>query len=249
MHELPPDWRERMARLVSSADPADATLFAGGPVLSPLAQIGIYREQYHLRLVEAVQEDLLGLTKWVGESTVHEWVVGYLAKHPSRSWTLNRASLRFADWLADQPGVSVAQVEMARVDRAVQMGFEAGAGRPLSLADLASVPVLALAPHVTLLQQSTNVHAVRSALLADQSAPELVEAPLFLVLYRQNRGMRHWIMDEAPWRVLEGLAAGTALMESVQAVVDGGLVAPEALEGAVATWFRDFAEDGLLVRG
>jgi hypothetical protein len=38
-------------------------------------------------------------------------------------------------------------------------------------------------------------------------------------------------------------------MVALEQVVADGLLAPEDVETSVATWFKDFVTDGLLVRG
>lgn len=247
MDELPTDWRERMVALVSGQVPADGALFAGGPALSPLEQIGVYRRQYVLRLTEAVEDDLLGLAALVGEERLHAWVLAYLAAHPSESWTLNRLSVAFPDWLAHQD-VTVVEHDMALLDRAVQSGFEAASGHVLTPEDLAAMPALSLAPHVTLLELSTNVHAVRTALLAGDVPPEVVEAPVKLAVYRRGRSMRHWVMPDALFVLCQQLAAGRPLMAALEGLLVDGHLTPEDLQASVGGWFRELAEEGVVVR-
>lgn len=249
MDELPEDWRARMVQLVSGQVPADGALFAGGPAVTPEQRIGLYRTQYRLRLVEAVEDDLLGLRRLAGDERVRRWIEAYLMTNPSTSWTLDRLSHRFAAWLASQEDASVSAVEMAQLDHAVQRGFSAGDGVALSADDLASVPALALAPHVTLLRHTTTVYAVRSALLVGESVPALEDADVRLVLHRRDRRMRHWRMDAGPFAVLEAIGAGEGVMDAVSAGVEAGGVEADQVGGAVASWFQSFAEEGLLVRG
>ncbi|MCB9668846.1 MAG: putative DNA-binding domain-containing protein [Alphaproteobacteria bacterium] len=245
--ELPTDWRDRMVQLVSGQVPADGALFAGGPTLTPEQQIGIYRGQYVLRLTEAIEDDLLGLRALVGRPTLHAWVLDYLREHPSRSWTLNRASRGFADWLAERDPEPL-HLEMARIDTAVQTGIVAAEGAPLTLADLASLPDLALPPHLTLLRHTTNAHALRGALLTGGDVPPTATGDFPVAVYRRGIAMKSEVLDPAAWAVLRSIGDGLGVLEALDGVVRAGLVAPSEVEGAVAGWFRLFASEGLVTR-
>lgn len=248
MDELPADWRSQVVRQIAGRAPLDGGLFAGSATLSPLDQIGIYREQYALRLGEAVRDDLLGLRALVGFERLDAWVTTYLAVHPSRTWSLARVAHAFPDWLAGQ-SVRPVELEMARVDLAVQRGFTAPVGTPLSVADLVGLPALALAPDVTLLWNTTNAHVLRSALLAEREVPaveEGLEVPL--VLHRKGLGMRHQVLEPGAWHVLSALSGGAGVLQAIEEAVQVGALDADDVESAVARWFTLFAERRLVMR-
>ena len=248
MAELPTDWQERFVAQIAGRAPLDGTLFSGGPTLSPLAQVGIYRDQYRLRLTEAIRDDLRGLGSLLGRDALDPLIEAFLLAHPSRSWSLSAASRPFADWYATrEPAVHL--LEMARIDLAVQHGFTAASGQALTLADLVGVPDLALAPHATLLWNTTNVHQLRSALLGGRDAPALERQEVPLVLYRQDLAMRHLELEPGAWQILQEIAEGASLIDAIEAAVRSGAIAPEAVESSVGPWFQLFAGRGLVVRG
>jgi hypothetical protein len=252
MDELPDDWRTRMTRLVASRVPADGALFTGSATLSPLEQIGVYRRQYELRLYEALRDELLGLSALLdhelGRAAAKQQLWAFLRAHPSRSWTLSRVADGIVEWL-DASGAPVQHIEMARLDRAVQQGFEARDGRPITPEALATLPRLRLQPPVRLLRLTTDVHRFRTAAVTDEEeAPDPIRTGLDvpLVVFRRGQRMRTWELKPGAWRVLERLSEGAALQDAITAPVEEGLVAPERLHAEIEGWFKDFAQHQLV---
>ena len=239
MPSLPPNWRTQMTKMVSGHQPLEDSLFAGGPVLTPIQQIGVYRDQYRLRIYDALHDEVNGLAALLGDD-LEALLWAYLEAHPSTSYTLNHIASELVPWLEARQ-VPVEQLEMARLDRAVQRGFEAANGTPLRPEDLGQMPDLKLAPAVGLLWHTTNVHDIRSASLNDGETPELetgIEVPL--VIFRRDLRMRHWRVSPAMWKVLEAIDGGASVMDALGSVVEAGLVAPDELAAEVQQWFKDF---------
>ncbi len=247
MSELPGDWQDRMAAMIAGRIPLDGSLFTGGPTLGPLDQIAIYREQYRLRVHGAVRDDLLGLCALMGEEQVLGWAERFLAEHPPRSWTLNRAVHGFAAWFEGHAPHRLAW-EMAQLDETVQRAVHAADGEPLELADLTGMLALALAPHVRLLRHRTPAYAVRRALLAGEDAPlaDPLPEPVHLAIYRRGITVRHRVLEPGAWAVLRALGEGCGLLEALERAAAS--VPAAALERRVAGWFRTFAAEGLVVR-
>lgn len=244
MPELPDDWRERMVEMVRGAVELDGGWFTGGPVCTPLDQIGIYANQYRIRLYDALRDELIGLRYLMDQAGAGDALLRrFLREHPSRSWTLNRVADGLAGWLEVQAGaVPVAWVEMARLDWAVQAGFEAAAGPPLDAAALVRIPRLALQPHVFLLRATHNVHDVRAALLSRGEVPPLIEGDYPIVVFRRGIGMRTWVVPVALWAVLDAIRRGKPLTAAFDDAFERGHATVEALTANVGQWFADLAE-------
>lgn len=246
---LPADWRERMVAMIRGAEPVRADWFTGGPVCTPQAQIGIYVEQYRLRLYEALLVEVPGLNALLeGDARGEPLLRRYLLERPSRTWTLNRVADGLADWLAAQDAPR-AWVEMAALDRAVQAGFEAADGRPIEPARLVAMPRLRLQPHVGLLRLSTNVHEVRAAVLTGAERPALREGDFAVVVYREELRMRSWPVPLGLWAILDGIRRGLEVSEALEDAfargwVDAGTLA-ESLEG----WFNNLAQKRIVEIG
>lgn len=243
-----------MVEMIRGAAPADGSWFAGGVVLGPDDQIAVYREQFRMRMWDALVDDVAGLHHLLGAPAYHDaeddhpyW--RYLADHPPDSWTLARIADHLADWLA-KDGAPAEQVEMARLDAAVQHGFTAADGhtpRPEELqavlggADLR----LALQPHVRLLRFTRGVQRVRSALLSGAEVPALVEGDFRLAVFRVERQMRHLECEPGEWALLDAFSAGADLGGALEAALaETGDAA--VLGQRLGAWFQRFTERGLL---
>lgn len=256
---LPADWQTRMVDMIRGAAPLDGTWFTGGPALSPQAQIAVYREQYRLRLFDAVVIEAPGLAKllgvamngdapdpaWLSDVDGPGLIHDYIADCPSRSWTLDRVADALADWLRDR-GARVELVEMARLDHAVQRGFAAAEGMPLRAEDLSRMPRLALQPHVSLLRNRTNVHRVRSALLSGDAPPDLVPGDFPLVIFRRGVRMRHWEIPLGSWGILCGIQDGLEVGSAIERAFARGWLSMDQLGSELGAWFADFAERNLV---
>jgi hypothetical protein len=243
--DLPEDWRARMLDMIRGVAPLDGEWFSGGPVCSPLDQIGIYAQQYRLRLHDALNVEVLGVRALVGDRA-DDLYARYLRAHPSQAWTLNRVADAFAGWLAEQPDVEPVVVEMARLDWAVQHGFEAADGEELDPARLMTLPPLVLQPHVHLVRCTWNVHEVRSAALSREPLPALRQGDFPLVVFRRERWMRHWVAPLGLWGILEAIGEGLTVQRAIDRVFTRGWTTTEELAEHIGGWFRDLAERRLV---
>lgn len=220
---LPADWQRQMVEMVRGAAPLDGAWFAGGPSLSPLEQIGVYREQFRMRLTEALRAELPGLVALVGEG-VEALFEAFLLDHPPVSWSLDHAAQPFAGWLAGR-GAPPEQVDMATLDGAVSACFLAADAAPAPPEALSPDRRLVLAPSARLLRLRADLHRFRAAALSGQipTAPRPEAWPL--LIYRAEHGPRHWELDPPTDAALSVFArCGTAL-EAAEAAL---AAAPEA---------------------
>jgi len=244
---LPAGWRRGMVDMIRGAAPLSGSWFRGGPGCTPEQQIGIYRDQYRLRLVGAVKQEVLGLKHLLGDEA-DDVLWRFVQARPSRTWTLDRIAGGLPEWLAQQPEGTAARVDMARLDAAVQRGFTAANGAALTPEEILGGPIrLALAAPVSLLRLRTTVHEVRGALLAGVEPPAVREEPVCLVVFRRGIRMRHWAVSAAELALLEGIERGLPLAEAVEEPVRTGVMDGATLATEIGGWFQAFAERRLLV--
>jgi Putative DNA-binding domain len=236
---LPPDWQRQMVEQIRGAQPAAGDWFSGGPGLSPTDQLEVYREQFRLRLIDAVVEELPGLCHLLGDGR-DEVLWAYLQDHPPHTWTLNRVADHMPAWLEARGG-SPAQVQMASLDLLVSAGFEAGAPRPLEPASLLGAPYLRRTPPTGLLHLSWSVHQVRSAVVGGTAPLQLEPGDWHLVVFRRGLRMRHLEIEPPLWRILAALDGTKPLDQALGEGLQGGDL-PADLGGALQRWFRQLAE-------
>jgi hypothetical protein len=231
-----PDWREHVAAMILGQAELEGSLLAGSPTLGPLQQLQIYRDQYLLRVPQALAQDRPGLHALLGA----DWPAlcsAYLLAHPPRSWSLEHLPYALEAFLRER-GAPASQIAMCRLDEAVQSSFFAAPGQTPRPDQLAGLPELALQPHVRLLRLPVDVHLFRSAVLAKEATEPLRPGDFPLVVHRRERGVRHTVLSPGAWAVLEGLQRGlpteTALAEAVAGLPEQGL------SDQVAAWFRLF---------
>lgn len=244
---LPPGWRQTFVDMIARDEPASDAWFGGGAI-SPMAQLAVYQEQYVLRLVEALQNETPGLCALAEDLglDVEPLFLDYLLAHPSTHWTLNRVADDLADWLA-RGGHDPRLVDMARLDHAVQRGFEAENGHPLRPEQLGELPPLRLQPPVSLLSLRFDVHRRRSALRSDSpERPPVTATPTLLAVFRKEFRMRHMELEPGSYAILAGIAAGATTVDAIGAAV--AAVGPERVTAEIGTWFRDFALCDLVER-
>lgn len=231
--------------MVSGQKPLDGALFSGGPVLGPVDQIGVYADQYRLRLYPALEEEVIGLKALLGAEALKPLLWRYLEACPSQTWTLARIAERLEGWLREQDA-PIEQIEMAALDRAVQRGFTAGDGTPLTIEQLASLPPLRLHPAVSLLRHTTNVHEIRSAAYRDDRPAIRHELDVHLVIYRKGLRLAHRELEPGAWHLLSHVQRGAPLEEGLEAMLADGHIQVDTVADDIQRWMKTFAELGLV---
>ncbi len=242
---LPSDWRDGMVEMIRGAVPASGEWFSGNDRLTPVEQIEIYREQYRMRMWDAIVEDIPGLMLLLDDDA-EEVLWAYLEDCPPNTWTLARIADRLPEWL-ERRGAPPEQVDMARLDGLVLEGFVAADGPAPTLEQLAGGGdvALALQPYVGLLRARFNVHHLRSAALAGEPRPDLRAGDFPVAIFRLERQMRHIELEPAAFEALAAIGRGEGLVGGLEAAVrEAG--SAEAVMPKVSGWFKKFVERRLL---
>ncbi len=212
-------------------------------MLSPTDQIGVYAEQYRLRLPEAVIYELRGLEALLGDA-LPPLVAQYLQHYPSQTWTLDRVADQFEEFLASIHA-PVEQTDMARLDIAVSHAFTAPDARTFDASTLQAETQLVLQPPVVLLELSTSVFRTRSAALSGLDLPEMEFADFRVVLFRPERKIRHLVLADAAYKLLNAFKTPTSLADGLQTLSQDAFTA-NALAANLGDWMRTFAKSRIL---
>ena len=195
--------------------------------LGATARLKVYNDQYWMRLLESLGEDFPGLRRLLGPVRFERLCRDYLARCPSRSWTLRNLGERLPGFLSKGAAADMARFEWAKI-----VAFDAA---ELPRPDLAGADAslrLALQPHLTLLKLSYEV---------DRKSKNPRRKRLFVAVHRQGgETVYHKRLAPEEFAVLEALGRGLSLGRALQAAT----VSPARLQA----WFRTWAALGWFAR-
>jgi hypothetical protein len=238
--------------------------------LSSFERLQLYNRMYWFRLFDAISDDCPGLRALLGDDRFFALARAYLARHPSRSFTLRNLCSRLPQFIAEEPRWSAPRtglaLAVARFEWAQTEAFD-GEGRPkLTADDIADAPPsrlrLGLQPYLSLLRLEYPVDdyviAVkrRSALRGEASNAPVAGVPSARLrrVKPPGRGRIHLAVhryeDKLYYKRLERPA-----FLILQAIRDGATVARATLAGGrglrpeqVSAWFSTWAQLGWLCR-
>lgn len=144
------------------------------PLRGRMAQRGlqVYAHAYPARLRDALADNYPALARALGDEAFAQQADAYARAHPPCEASIRWHGARLADFLAAQPELHPALVDLARLDWALRQAFD---GAAVPAPELQTLPPedwattrLALQAHVTLLQLDWAVAPVWHALQQDQ---------------------------------------------------------------------------------
>lgn len=236
--------------------------------LTALERLEIYNRMYWFRIIDCFHDDNPGLRAALGERRFDRLMRAYLAKNPSRSFTLRNLCDRLERFIRAEPRWTAPRTalaaDIAAFEWAQTCAFDEAAKPALTAADFAGTPPaklkLGLQPHITLLALRYPVDdyviAVkqRDALRAETSnatakartmkAVKKVSVPrparTHLAVHRVGNRLFYKRLHAAAWKILRALSDGAPLTRAVAA--GGRGVKPEQ----VREWFALWTELGWL---
>ncbi|MBI5767561.1 MAG: putative DNA-binding domain-containing protein [Verrucomicrobia bacterium] len=232
--------------------------------LSSLERLQIYARCYWYRVIDCVYDDSPGLRALLGEQRFSALVRAYLAKYPSRSFTLRNLCSRLPQFIRDEPRWTAPRTALAhavaRFEWAQTVAFDGEARPVLTRDDFADAPPaklrLALQPYVTLLAFDWPVddyviavkqrdalrgeashavdHGPRAA--SHRRVPWPRRGRVHVVVHRYDHRLFYKRVESAAFRVLEQLAAGRTLAQAIAAA--GARAKPDRVREWFATWME-----------
>ncbi|HTX66546.1 MAG TPA: DNA-binding domain-containing protein [Opitutaceae bacterium] len=243
--------------------------------LGAVERLEIYNRMYWFRLLDCLLEDFPGVRAVLGERRFLRLAEAYLARHPSRSFTLRNLGRGLPDFIRAEPRRTAPRTtlagDMARFEWAQVEAFD-GEGRPaLTPAELADADParlrLGLQPYLSLLALDYAVDDLvlavkKDALRGDASnAPEAAPATgrsrpvrmprrerVHLAVHRYEGTIYFKRLEPAAARLLAALQAGRTLTRAcAEALPKRGAAAP-ATQRQLQAWFRNWAALGWFCR-
>ncbi len=254
------DWQQAIEAYLLGADAApNAALQAsliGSPSLSVTQGLAIYHHAYRARLLGVMREDFPAVRYWLGDEDFAALVQAYLAANPSQHFSLRWLGERFAGFIAQHYAAEAAAplVELANLEWAFTLAFDAPSGEPLNLAQMAELaptewPALRVQwlPCVQSLPLHYNSVALWQAAKSEAEFPlsERLVQPSLCLVWRQQQVCHYRSLGSDEASALQGMCdAGWSFAELCEQLAGQGEQAPLLAAG----WLKQWLSDGLLQR-
>lgn len=251
------DWQRELENYLLNDDPQamQALLpeLRDGPTLSGAGGLGIYHNAYRARLLETLRGDYPTVHSWLGDAEFDALMRAYLHAHPPRHFSLR--------WLGEQLPAFIERhlvavqaeplAELARLEWAFTLAFDAADGEPLSLQQIAALPaehwpLLQVRGHPSLqcLPCRHNSLALWRAVKAGSDFPgsQPLAAEELCLVWRQDLVCRYRALASDEASALQRMLAGASFAELCASLVAHGEQAPALAAG----WLKQWLQDGLL---
>lgn len=206
--------------------------------LAAVDRLELYHRQYWYRLLDSLAEDFPSLRRRLGETRFWGLLEAYLAHQPPSTPTLRHLGAGLADFLEGEAGVPLAAVELARLEYALCVAFDAGERPAVAPEALAQGP-LALQPHVQRFAFRTPADSAWRRPGPASSEPTVL-ASRFVVVFRLGEVPQVERVPGAAFRLLEAIEATRSLELALERLVAspgrGRGLDSERVRGWFSTW-------------
>ena len=236
--------------------------------LSAHERLSIYANAYYARLLECLGEDFPVLKRTLGDELFNEFAFGYLQAFPSQSYTLNRLSDHFAEYLqasrpdlGDDAAAPAADwpdflIDLVRLERTIAEVFD-GPGvekmEPISADALRAIPTDAW-PSVRLqtavclkllhFRYPVNSYYTTARATADQEPLPVPEpAGQWVAINRLDYVVRRHELSRPQYALLESLVEGQTVGQAIAQAADSTPDTDDQLAAALQGWFRTWCAD------
>lgn len=254
------DWQREVQAYLLSPDaqpnPVLQASLLGSAALSAEQGLAIYHNAYRARLLEALRGDYPAVCGWLGDEEFDALALAYLRAHPSQHFSLRWLGAQLADFIEGflVPEQAAPLSELARLEWAFTLAFDAPEGQAMSLTQMAEIPVddwptlqLRLLPSVQWQVCGHNSLAIWRACKEQSEFPgsqALAEAEVCLI-WREQLITRYRSVAADEATALQGMnEQGWTFAELCAQLSDLGEQAPLQ----AVTWLRQWLSDGLLQR-
>ncbi|ESQ87243.1 hypothetical protein ABAC460_20960 [Asticcacaulis sp. AC460] len=212
--------------------------------------LAVYHNAYRSRLRGALAEVFPRLHLWLGENAFDAVALVYIARHPSRTWTLNTFGHAFAEVLAELYPDDAEVAELAWLEWALHAAFGGEDSPAFDPAELAaadwSTVGLAFAPTLTLRPIVSNAAAIWQALAHDQTPPAVARLPqaVAMAVWRHGLEPKFRTVSLTEYEAILALRAGMSFAELCATLPQNDGEDPAQMAGS---WLAEWLGDGRMV--
>jgi len=225
--------------------------------LSAEERLAIYSHMYYARLVEVMEGEYPTTRGILGADAFRAACRSFVARHPSRTRTLNPLSAKFPDFLARRLPASRRNglaVDVARIERAMEDVFDAPRAEPMTAAQFAAIgadpggrAVLRVTPALRMLQLRYPANDYMTAVR--RGGKPRIPGPRATSVIVYRRGFQVFRRDQEPaqWKLLASLVAGKPLAGAVRGALRGQHGSADRAAKRLGAWFTEWSAAQLFV--
>lgn len=235
----------RAAQATSGLQERPEDLILPSRTLAPLQRLMIYRDQYLLRMEEALSIDFPVLKQHLGDEAFFQLVEAFVQVHPSQSYTLNELGRPLPGYVLKAPGLKKRTLlhDLCRVEWEMSAVLEFDEVEPVSPKRLQSVPPDAWAnarvgciPTLRLLELKYPVQEWLKAHNEERALEELGPKPTWLMIWRTGGDTWRMPLSRPFYEFLARLQAGLPVGQAMDEVLARRRVQPMALFESFSGW-------------
>ncbi|ROM47971.1 DUF2063 domain-containing protein [Pseudomonas poae] len=255
------EWQLAFEQHLLSETPAANSGFAatllGGPTLDVDTGLAIYHNAYLARLQEVLRHDFGAIWYWLGDDEFASLTEAYVRRYPSAHYSLRWLGERFPSFIVEHLVAEQSEplAELARLEWAFTLAFDAPQGEPLGLDDMAQLPPedwpglqFTLAPSVQQMLCHFNTVAIWRASKGDSDFPDshALEPAQVCLVWRYDNVCQYRSLEPAEAFALTGMV--TTGWNFSELCAQLAVTYAEGAPLQAVTWMKQWVQDGLLER-
>ena len=234
-----------------------AATLLGGPTLDVKTGLAIYHNAYLSRLQDVLRHDFSAIRYWLGDDEFAALSQAYIRRYPSAHYSLRWLGERFAVFILEHlvAEQSAPLAELAQLEWAFTLAFDAPAGEPLTLDHMARLPPedwpqlrVSLVPSVQHVLCRFNTLAIWRANKVESGFPgsQALDTAQVCLVWRHQNLCQYRSLEPAEARALAGMV--TSGWNFSELCIELAVTSGEGAPLQAATWLKQWVQDGLLER-
>ncbi|HCT03962.1 MAG TPA: DUF2063 domain-containing protein [Pseudomonas sp.] len=255
------DWQlafeQHLLSETSVANSGFAATLLGGPTLDVDTGLAIYHNAYVSRLQEVLRHDFGAIWYWLGDDEFALLTHAYVRRYPSAHYSLRWLGERFPAFIVEHlvAEQSAPLAELARLEWAFTLAFDAPQGEPLTLNEMAQLAPeewpglqVTLAPSVQQMLCHFNSVAIWRASKDESDFPnsQALELAQICLVWRHQNVCHYRSLEPTEACALAGMVTtGWNFSELCEQLL---VTYAEGAPLQAVTWLKQWIQDGLLER-
>lgn len=255
------DWQlafeQHLLTQAPEANSGFAATLLGGPTLDVDTGLAIYHNAYMARLQEVLRHDFGAVLYWLGDEEFAALAEAYVRRYPSAHYSLRWLGERLPAFILEHfvAEHSAPLAELARLEWAFTLAFDAPQGLPLALDDMALLPPedwpglqVELTPSVQTLLCRFNSLAIWRASKdqADFPGSHALDPAQICLVWRHQHVCNYRSLEPAEACAIAGMVTiGWTFAELCEQLA---VTYSEGAPLQAVTWLKQWIQEGLLQR-